>query len=365
MKKPILLLGATGFTGTLCAASLDRLEAPYILAGRNLEQLQVLEKSCNHAQGIRQIDAEDPASLHAGFEDISVVLSTVGPFRRYGAQVVQTAIDAGVHYVDTTAEQPFMHTLYKDHHQNALDKGLTILTGHACDFTFAYAGAAIADEAVGGMTHCHSYHGLDPFRPSPGTAVSALEMIKAPYLTYQDGQFTKQPRKWRATEVDLPGVGTRYHAVAFPGGDTILLPRDYPGLVSCSSDLLLPKKEADGFAGFDYFRPLLSALTPGFVINQVSRLLRNKLPHPTESERQEGLWHVIVEGSNAEKKAQVLIQGNDVYGISGDCAALAAYWLQKGKARTAGVTTTGRAFDARTFLEALKPQGVTWSLHQA
>ena len=363
--KPILLLGATGFTGTLCAASLDRLEAPYILAGRNLEKLQALEKHCSHAQGMRQIDVEDPASLQDGFKDISVVLTTVGPFRRYGAPVVQAALDAGIHYVDTTAEQPFMHALYQAHHESALGKGLTMLTGHACDFTFAYAGAAIADEAVGGMTHCHSYHGLDPFRPSPGTAVSALEMVKAPYLTFADGKFTKQPRKWRSTQVDLPGIGTRCHAVPFPGGDTILLPRDYPSLESCGSDLLLPPKEAEGFAGFDYFRPLLSALTPGFVMRQTSNLLRKKLPHPTEAERQEGLWHVVVEASNADKKVQVLIQGNDVYGISGDCAALAATWLQKGKARTAGVTTTGRAFDARTFLEALEPQGVTWSVHQA
>ena len=72
-----------------------------------------------------------------------------------------------------------------------------------------------------------------------------------------------------------------------------------------------------------------------------------------------------MEARNGNQKAQVLIQGNDVYGISGDCAALAAFWLQRGKARTDGVTTTGRAFDARTFLEALKPQGVTWSVHQA
>jgi short subunit dehydrogenase-like uncharacterized protein len=363
--KPILLLGATGFTGKLCAAALDRLEAPYILAGRNLEKLSALQSSCTHAQGIRQIDVEDAVSIQKGFEDISVVLTTVGPFRRYGMPVVEAAIKAGVHYVDTTAEQPFMHDVYNDHHHEAQGKNLTLLTGHACDFTFAYLGAALANECVGEMTRCHSYHGLDPFRPSPGTAVSALEMIKAPYLSYEDGKFTKQPRKWRSRPVDLPGVGTQYHAVAFPGGDTVLLPRDYPSLVSCSSGLLLPQKEAEGFAGFDYFRPLLSALTPGFVIKQAARYLQNKLPHPTELERQQGLWHVVVEGGNEAKATQVLIQGKDVYGISGACAALGASWLRQNKARTAGVTTTGRAFDARAFLKELAPLGVSWSLNPA
>ena len=58
---------------------------------------------------MHQIDVEDPASLQDGFKDISVVLTTVGPFRRYGAPVVQAALDAGIHYVDTTAEQPFTH----------------------------------------------------------------------------------------------------------------------------------------------------------------------------------------------------------------------------------------------------------------
>lgn len=363
--KPILLLGATGFTGKLCAAALDRLEVPYILAGRSLEKLNALQSSCTHAQGIRQVDVEDAASLQKGFEDISVVLTTVGPFRRYGIPVVKAAIQAGVHYVDTTAEQPFMHSVYNDHHKEAQDKNLTLLTGHACDFTFAYLGAALANECVGEMTHCHSYHGLDPFRPSPGTAVSALEMVKAPYLTYEDGQFTKQPRKWRSRPVDLPGLGTQYHAVAFPGGDTVLLPHDYPSLVFCSSDLLLPEKEAEGFAGFDYFRPLLSAMTPGFVIKQTARLLQKKLPHPTDQERKQGLWHVVVEARNKHQVAKVLIQGNDVYGISGACAALGATWLRQNKARTAGVTTTGRAFDARAFLETLAPLGITWSVNPA
>jgi len=190
-------------------------------------------------------------------------------------------------------------------------------------------------------------------------------MVKAPYLTFEDGAFINQPRKWRAQPVDLPGVGTRYHAVAFPGGDTVLLPRDYPALEKCTSDLLLPEKEARGFAAFDYLRPMLSSLTPGFVIRRAAGYLQKKLPHPSDIERAEGLWHVIVEGSHDTAKATALIQGNDVYGISGDCAALGASWLRQNKARTAGVTTTGRAFDARAFLEALAPQGVTWSLNQA
>ena len=34
-----------------------------------------------------------------------VVCNTVGPFAKYGPEVVEACIDAGCHYVDTTGEQ--------------------------------------------------------------------------------------------------------------------------------------------------------------------------------------------------------------------------------------------------------------------
>lgn len=356
--KPILLVGATGFTGALCAQALNHAGFPFILAGRRLNALNAMAAEFQMVQGVRTIDVLKSKTLDQAFCDIDVVLTTVGPFREYGMAVVRAALESSTHYVDTTAEQSFQHTVYERYNDQAVEAGVTLLTGHACDYTLAYLGADLVNQRVGGMTRCESFHGLDPFQPSPGTALSALGTVKDTYLTFKDGSFEPQQRSLKPRLTEFPKIGSRYRAVPFPGGDTVLIPRWYPTLKNYNSSLLLPPRDAKGFAGFDFFRPTLAKLTPNFVLRQAADYLKKNLPHPTQEERAASQWHVIVEGAGPNGSASILLQGSNVYWTSAVCATLAAMKLAKNEAHTAGVTTTGRAFDAREFIHDLTDAGV-------
>ena len=81
----IVLFGATGFTGALTAEYLARAGVTgWVLAGRNATKLSALRDRLGVEVPVRVADADDPASLRRAIEDATVVISTVGPYVRYG-----------------------------------------------------------------------------------------------------------------------------------------------------------------------------------------------------------------------------------------------------------------------------------------
>ena len=83
---------------------------------------------------------------------------------------------------------------------------------------------------------------------------------------------------------------------------------------------------------------------------------------PSEHQRRQDQWSFLVRGDGPNGRAWCRLEGHDTYGISGVCVAQAATWLARGEQKNAGVVSTGKAFSASAFLEALKPHGVRYTL---
>ena len=70
----------------------------------------------SNVAGIETADYEvaevthDVASLTELFAGASVVCNTVGPFSKWGPEVVEACLAAGTHYIDTTGEQDWLIT---------------------------------------------------------------------------------------------------------------------------------------------------------------------------------------------------------------------------------------------------------------
>ena len=81
----IILYGATGFTGRLCAEYLrdNYPEIEWAIAGRNQQKLEDLKSSLNLNCEIFIADGEDRVSIDHFVSKTKVVLSTAGPFARY------------------------------------------------------------------------------------------------------------------------------------------------------------------------------------------------------------------------------------------------------------------------------------------
>ncbi len=360
--KPILVLGATGYTGRLVVRALDRLDRPYIVAGRSLEKLDALAKGSHPPVDVRVFDVTLPDTLDGLFEGVGAVVNTVGPFSRHGSAVVERAVASGVHYVDTTGEQGFQKAVYERFHRAAITAGITVITGQAFEYTFSYCGAALLHERCGPIRAVNSYHQVTDMEVSAGTAKSAAAMLGQEFLGYERGHLVSQRAPMAPRKITFPGEAEPLYAVPFPGGDVVMLPLDIPELQTVTCNVLLPPGQAWAAALLGRVRGLVRPLFGDGLVSIVERGIDRWYSDPAEENRSRVRWTVFVDALSASGAHLCRMTGPDIYAISGETAALGAVWLAEGRARCSGVMTTGRAFDATEFLDALAPCGVSWEL---
>jgi short subunit dehydrogenase-like uncharacterized protein len=133
----IVLYGATGFVGKLTADYLAKAggDARVALAGRSQDKLSAVRETLgDKAQSWSLIaaDASKPSTLDAMAAQAQVVVTTVGPYNRYGLPLVAACAAAGTDYADLTGEPMFVRNCIDLYHKQAADTGARIV--HACGF---------------------------------------------------------------------------------------------------------------------------------------------------------------------------------------------------------------------------------------
>lgn len=130
----IIIYGATGFTGKLCVKYFQSLKTSvtWAIAGRNITKLQKVAKHNQTEVEILIADSDDESALDQLTSRARVVLSTTGPFHRYGSKLVASCIKNHAHYVDITGENFWVKGLIEKHHAEASAKGIRIIP--SCGF---------------------------------------------------------------------------------------------------------------------------------------------------------------------------------------------------------------------------------------
>lgn len=135
-KKPfdIVLWGASGFVGALiaeylCARYGDG-EIKWAMAGRNRAKLEALKAKLGKAASrIPVIVAAtgDPESLKTMVAKAKVVLTTVGPYAKYGSALVEACARAGTDYCDLAGETPWLQRMIDANQSLAEESGARIV----------------------------------------------------------------------------------------------------------------------------------------------------------------------------------------------------------------------------------------------
>jgi short subunit dehydrogenase-like uncharacterized protein len=139
-EHEIVVYGATGFTGALTAEYLAR-NAPglrWALAGRNPTKLEAVRARLAEIDpsldslDLIEASMDDPAALKAMAASTQVVITTVGPYLKYGEPVVAACAAAGTDYVDLTGEPEFVDRMWLGYHDEAVKSGARLV--HSCGF---------------------------------------------------------------------------------------------------------------------------------------------------------------------------------------------------------------------------------------
>jgi len=128
-KYEIIVYGATGFTGQICCKYLrdNYKDLTWAMSGRNLEKLEQIKSELNLDCDIVVADGADLEALRSLTGQTKVILSTAGPFARYGSMLVQACVENETHYTDITGENHWVRGLIDKHHAEAASKGIRII----------------------------------------------------------------------------------------------------------------------------------------------------------------------------------------------------------------------------------------------
>ncbi len=138
----IVLWGATGFTGRLVAEYLvrnylhkdgNKTGLRLALAGRNREKVETIAQEIGAPElPILIGDSFDAESLDAIASRAEVVITTVGPYAKYGHELVAACVRNATDYCDLTGEPNFVREVIDAHHETAKENGARIV--HCCGY---------------------------------------------------------------------------------------------------------------------------------------------------------------------------------------------------------------------------------------
>ena len=136
----IILWGASGFTGRLVAEYLteqysgqDSLN--WAMAGRNQQKLSEIRDGLGDkakAIPILTADSNDAESLDKLVAQGKVIISTVGPYAKYGSELVAACVRHGRAYCDLAGEVQWVRRMIDAHAGEAAKTGARIV--HCCGF---------------------------------------------------------------------------------------------------------------------------------------------------------------------------------------------------------------------------------------
>jgi short subunit dehydrogenase-like uncharacterized protein len=354
MSGRIVLFGATGYTGRLTAEALVERGARPALAARSGSKLTELAAALGGDLETAEADVARPETVRALVDRGDVLLTTVGPFARFGTPALDAAVGAGATYVDSTGEPGFIRQVFEEWGSRAATAGCALLT--ACGYDWVpgnLAGALALREAGEGATGIEiGYFIAGKSGFSGGTRASTAGAIVSPAYTYRDGRVVTERTGRRVKSFEVGGK--RRDAVSTGTTEHFGLPVVHPSL-----------REVDVYLGwFGSASRAMQAMSAGTSLvtrvpgargaieGLMGRFVKGSTGGPDAQERAQSRSHIvaIAKDSAGRDLATVHVEGVDGYTFTGRFLAWAAM-----RAADPGVNGTGALGPVEAFgLDALE-----------
>ncbi|HEX5618510.1 MAG TPA: NAD(P)H-binding protein [Solirubrobacteraceae bacterium] len=227
MARRIIIFGATGFTGRLVAERLAAQGAAPVVAGRSESSVRELAERLGTEWALA--DALRRNSVFALLERGDVLVSTVGPFAKWGEPAVRAAIAAHGTYIDSTGEPTFIKRVFEEFGPPAERAGATLLTAMGYDYVpGTLAGALALREAGEAAVRVDVGYYAFGIQPSAGTRRSGVGIMFDTQYAFRDGALRDARIAERVRSFHAKGKDR--NAVSIGASEQFTLPPVYPGL---------------------------------------------------------------------------------------------------------------------------------------
>jgi short subunit dehydrogenase-like uncharacterized protein len=347
----VLLFGATGYTGRLTAHALKTRGVSFAIAGRNRSKLEALAAEVGDPP-IRIAEAGDTSGLVKALDGCKVLITCVGPFVEMGDTAVEAALEAGVHYIDSTGEGTFIAKLI-ERDADAHSAGIAMAPAMGFDEVPGDVAATLACEGMANA-ELHVTYAV-PRTASLGTIRSTLGIVTSEGPWIEDGRA----RMIRAGEetrwAPLPPPLGPKRAVSFPLALGHLAPRH---LDLRDLRLYVTAGAVEGNAmkfGVPFLRWTLDSPARPWIDKVVDRAPEG----PTESERDRSWWTILAEARSGSEWRNVTLQGTDYYGLTAETLTAAAIQMSAAGYDVSGVVAPVQAVGRDVLLDEISKHGVS------
>ncbi|MEU3830083.1 saccharopine dehydrogenase NADP-binding domain-containing protein [Streptomyces sp. NPDC029080] len=328
----VAVFGAYGHTGRFVVAELAARGFVPVPCGRNAQALE--ELAGEYRLEARVASVEDVASLDRALAGTAAVINCAGPFASTTGPVIETALRAGIPYLDVAAELEANLDTFARYRERARDAGAVIVPAMAF---FGGLGDLLTTAAMGDWTQAdeaHIAYALSSWHPTAGTRLSGAvsrERRGANRLRYRGGAWERRTDDAPTLEWSFPDpMGPRPVIGEFTMAD----------VVTVSQHLSIPD------------------VTTYMTTEAVRDVAAPHTPPPTAADKsgrsdQTFLVDVVVRSDRAQRRATA--SGQDIYAVTAPLVAEALERVLTGRIKTPGVASAGEIFDASDFLQALAP----------
>jgi short subunit dehydrogenase-like uncharacterized protein len=361
--KPVVVYGASGYTGRLICEYLREFNVPFIAAGRDKARIaEALDK----VPGIDTVPHEIVEVAHQVepltelLSGAQVVCNTVGPFAQHGGEVVQACLATGCHYLDTTGEQDWLIDCDENYGRQMADRGLLLAPGVAQMYTTGEIAADLCLETPGldTLDILVFWKGF-PTIASTRTILVNAALSKAYYL--ERNQYLEWPADAGLYNVTVPGQheaglalpwGGTSHPVWFRHDARVANVKVLGGVFNRPLMLGVPQIVAAALAQIEG----LSDEDKYKALSEQAAAVMNQMPPRESTFVNTSLDSVHASGPMA--RAHCVIHGTCNYKQTGVLQAYAAYSLLQQPPRRAGFASGCQAFGHRELLGVLRSFGL-------
>jgi short subunit dehydrogenase-like uncharacterized protein len=360
-KRPVVIYGASGFSGRLVAEFLREYNVPFIAAGRNRSKIQEV---MNHVPGIETADYEivevgntvgDLVKLLTGAR---VVCNTVGPFIYNGPAVIEAALNAGCNYLDISGEQAWIREIAEKWGDKFAQRGL--LAAPATAFMSAVSDAAIRlcleKGAIDTIETVTMFKGIPTF----GSTQTIFAVIQTDAQYLEQNRYKPWPRATRY-DVSIPGYLQNQLALAWGGFPQTVWFKNHPQVANLKSfGGLLDRQIMEGVAATEkMFEEQIRSLPKAEQekkLAEMANAVQGGTP-PRENTREQRTIDVVA-GRGSTDYVRCVVFGTCCYRQTGLIQAFAAHHLVHSPPRKVGFASAAEAFGHHELLRVVESHGL-------
>ena len=315
-----------------------------VLAARSARKLEELAGELGGNLDTAVADVSDPGSVRDLVERGDVLVTTVGPFGRWGAPAAAAATTAGAHYLDSTGEPAFIREVFERYGPAAARHDAAMLTAFGYDWVPGNLAGGLALRSAGddAVRVDIGYFITGKGSASGGTLASSVGSLTEPAFVFRDGRVRSERGAKRVRP--FPVGSKQREAVSVGSSEHFALPKIAPQL-----------REVNAYLG--WFGPLarpMQALSVGLsfpgtrtVVRAVGeRLVKGSSGGPDAETRAKFGSHIVAIAYDASGRelCEVHVSGVDAYTFTGRILAWGAEQAATGGLQGTGALGPGEAF---------------------